>query len=370
MFERSDLAALAAYEGRHPVVSLYLHLDPQLRGTPEAYRARLKSLLKQGNGHAPQADIEAIERFFDKDFDWTGRGVAVFSSGGDDFWSAHRFAVPLRNHIHVGQKPFIMPLADLLDTYGSYTVAILDQQSLRLYHFHLGEVIATTSIEGEEIRSVKAASGNRQAGHVKGQEPAAHKKEIVRANLKKFADALEAFARHNKAESLILGGTAENTHQFREMLPAAWRDRLQGEISIPLTASEKEVRDRSLEALQAAQRERQEKLVQNIQVAARKSANGAIGLDSTLEALHAGRVQTLALVEGLHAPGFQCTGCGYVSTSRYEEACPFCGGAFRPIQNAAELAVRRVVDQGGKIEFLEENSALAEAGGIGALLRY
>jgi hypothetical protein len=367
MFERSDLAALVAYEGRHPVVSLYLHLDPQLRGTPEAYRARLKGLLKQGNGHAPQHDIEAIERFFEKDFDWTGRGVAVFSSLGDDFWSVHRFAVPLRSHIHVGQKPFIMPLADLLDTYGSYTVAGLDQQSLRLYHFHLGDVVATTRVDGEEIRSVKAASGNRQAGHVKGQEPAAHKKEIVRANLKKFADALEAFARHNKAESLILGGTAENTHLFREMLPAAWRDRLQGELSVPLTASEKEVRDRSLEVLQAAQRERQEKLVQNIQVAARKSANGAIRLTARPSARRQSR---RSLIEGLQAPGFQCTGCGYVSSSRYEAACPFCGSAFRQIQNAAELAVRRVVDQGGKIEFLEEDSALAEAGGIGALLRY
>ncbi len=369
MFERSDLAALAAYQGSHPVVSLYLHLPPHLRGTPEAYRSQLKSLIRRANGQAPEADIQAIERFFERDFDWMGRAVVVLSSQGDGFWSVHRFAVPLRSHIHVGRKPFIMPLADLMDTYGSYTVAVLDQQALCLYHFHLGELVASTRAEGEEIRSVNAASGNRQAGIVKGQEPAAHKKEIVRGNLKRFVDSLEAFARQNKAESLLLGGTDANTNLLKEMLSAAWRERLLGVFPIPLTASEKEVRDRSLEVLQAAQRQRQEKLVQSIEVAAAKEANGAMGLDRTLEALHAGRVQTLALIEGLHVPGYQCTGCGYLSTANVTP-CPFCGGGFSQIQNAAEFAVRRVVDQGGKVEFLEEDSALAKAGGIGALLRY
>lgn len=369
MFERSDLAALAAYQGSHPVVSLYLDLPQQLRVTPEAFRARVKNLLRQANGRAPQTDVEAIERFFEKDFDWTGRGVVVFSSQGDGLWAVHRFAVPLRSHIHIGRKPFIMPLADLMDTYGSYSVAILDQQTLRLYHFHLGELVKSAELQGEEIRSVKAASGNRQAGLVRGQDPEGHKRELVRANFKRFADAFENFARQNRAESLVIGGTDANTSQLREMLHPGWRSRWQGTFNAPLAASEKEVRDRSLDVLQTAQKTRQERLVATIQVAAAKDANGAIGLDSTLAALHAGRVQTLALVEGLEAPGFQCTGCGYLTTVR-ESECPFCGRQLAQISNAAEFAVRQVVDQGGKIEFLEDNSPLAEVGGIAALLRY
>ncbi len=368
MFERSDLERLAAHEGEHPVVSLYLNLPPHLRGTPEAYRARLRTLLRQINGRAPEDDITAVERYFEHDFDWAGQGAAVFSSQADGLWAAYQFAVPLRSHVHVGRKPFIMPLADLIDTYGSYTVAVLDQQSLSLYHFHLGELVKSSQMAGDEVRSVNAPGGNRQAGRTRG-EPTDHKRELVRSNLKKFVDALDTFARQHKAESLLLGGTETNIAQFREMLPPPWRDRLQGGFPISSRASETEVRDRSLEALHAAHKARQEKLVESIRVAAAKAANGTVGMDDTLLALHAGRVQTLALVEGLEVPGYQCNGCGYL-TIHDNGACPYCGNTFRPVENAAEHAVRRVVEQGGGIEFMEEDSQLVEIGGIAALLRY
>jgi peptide subunit release factor 1 (eRF1) len=222
---------------------------------------------------------------------------------------------------------------------------------------------------GDEVRNVNAPGGSRQAGKTRGEPSADHKREQVRGNLKKFADALDAFARQNKAESLMLGGTETNVAQFREMLPSQWSDRLRGMFSIAQRAPEGEVRDRSLEALHAAETAREEKLVEAIRVAAAKSANGAVGMDDTLLALHAGRVQTLALVEGLGVPGFQCNGCGYLATHN-NGTCPYCGSTFREVANAAEHAVRRVVEQGGNVEFLEEESALKGLGGIAALLRY
>jgi peptide subunit release factor 1 (eRF1) len=166
-----------------------------------------------------------------------------------------------------------------------------------------------------------------------------------------------------------LGGTETNIAQFREMIPAQWNEKLRGTFAIAQRAPEGEVRDRSLEALHAAEMAREEKLVEAIRVAAAKSANGAVGMDDTLLALHAGRVQTLALVEGLDVPGFQCNGCGYLATHNHG-ACPYCGSTFREVANAAEHLVRRVVEQGGSVEFLEEDSALKDVGGIAALLRY
>ncbi len=369
MFERTDLETLAAFEGTQPIVSLYLNMPAHLRGTPEAYRARLKSLLRQVNGHAPRPDMEMIERFFDREFDWTGRSAVVFSGQQDNLWKVYQFAVPLRSYIHVGRKPLIAPLADLMDTYGSYIVASLDHQSIRLYHFHLGELVKSEEASGETVRNISASGGNRGAGIVRGQDPMAHKREIVRSNMKLFAGTLDIFSR-GQPTALLLAGPEEAVSQFREVLSASWRSRLQGALALPHNASEKEVRERSLEVLQAAQKARQEKLVETIRTAAAKQANGTVGIEPTLDALHAGRVQALALVEGLEAPGFRCTGCGY-GTTVAAERCQFCGQPLAQVANAAEHAVRQAIEQGATVEFLEEDTPAArQLDGMGALLRY
>jgi peptide chain release factor subunit 1 len=367
MFERRDLEVLAAYKGGHPVVSLYLHLDPHLRGTPDAYRARLKGLLKEATGRAPAEDISAIEAYFEKEFDWSGRSVAVFSSQGGGLWQVERFAVPLPTYIHVGQKPFIMPLADLMDTYGSYSVALVDQQSARMLHFHLGEVVASEKVEGEEVKRLKGGGG-QGAARARGDE-SSHGRETVRSNLKDFAEAVESFCTRHKAEHLLLGGADTTVAQFRGMLSQPWQDRVEGTFSISVQAPEKEVLARSLETLQARHDAHEQELIETIQTLAAKNANGTVGIEGTLEAIYAGRVQTLALLEGLSVPGFRCEGCGYVTSHRVER-CPYCNAQVAPIPNVAEHAVRQVVEQGGQIEFLKPNSRLAELGGMAGLLRY
>ncbi|HQA70005.1 MAG TPA: hypothetical protein PK801_16885, partial [Aggregatilineales bacterium] len=72
---------------------------------------------------------------------------------------------------------------------------------------------------------------------------------------------------------------------------------------------------------------------------AARGGNGVVGVDDTLAAVQEGRVQTLVLVEGALPP---------------EVAGP---------------AIARVLDLGGEIEFVGEESALG-ADQIGALLRY
>ena len=60
MFKRSDLEELAAYKSEHPIVSLYLHLDPRHRDSLDAYRARLNGLLKKAAQKSPQEYVAAI----------------------------------------------------------------------------------------------------------------------------------------------------------------------------------------------------------------------------------------------------------------------------------------------------------------------
>lgn len=341
MFERSDLERLAAYEGKQPVVSLYLNMDPRLRDTRDAYRARLKGLLKQISGRAPAEDIAAIEQYFEREFDWSGRSVAVFSSQEGGLWEVQRFAVPLRSAVHVNTKPFLMPLARLMDSYGSYSVALVDKQAVRMFFFHLGELIHTEKVEGADIRQVKGGGGSGMgASGSRGLDLSRHLREQVRDNLSDFAEAFAAFCARYKVEHILIGGAEENVQAFREALRHPWQERVVGTFPISIRAPEGEVLARSLEVLQAKEREREQKLVEHLFTQASKGAYGVMGLGPTQEAAEAGRVQTLVLVEG----------------------------ALQP--EVADPLIVKVVDYGGEVEFVESDVSPALLDGVGALLRY
>lgn len=338
MFDRSDLEDLAAFSGEHPVVSLYLNLPPHLRRTPEAYRARLKGLLKEIEGRAPADDIEAIESYFEKEFDWLGRSVVVFSGSGDGLWLAHSFAVPMRSTVHVRSKPFLMPLVNAMDTYGSYSVALVDQRSIRMHYFHLGEQVASEKLEGEEIKRLK--SGGGAPGRARGDDLSGYTQETVRGNLKGFADALVLFCKRHKAEHILLGGSEPTLHLFKSFLSQPWQDRVEGMFTVSMHASDSEVLAESLRVMQAKEEAREAALVEHVRTLAAKGAAGVVGLKETQAAIDAGRVQTLLLVEGAVPP------------------------------EVADPAIVKVVDHGGEVEFISNGSPLAAEGGIAALLRY
>jgi peptide subunit release factor 1 (eRF1) len=88
-----------------------------------------------------------------------------------------------------------------------------------------------------------------------------------------------------------------------------------------------------------------------------------------LAAAQEGRLQTLVMSAGQTAPAYRCAQCGYLTTQPLEK-CPFCGGKFEEVSDAVNLIVRRVVEDGGKVEVVPDDETLEQAGGIGGLLRY
>lgn len=340
MFERSDLEELAAFEGTAPVVSLYLNLPPHLRGTPEAYRARLRGLLKEAAGQAPVEDVRAIEAYFEREFDWMGRSAAVFCGQGDGLWRAEQFAVPIRSTIYVGEKPFLMPLAGMMDTYGAYSVALVDQQGVRLFHFHLGEVVEAVETEGEDVKRVKGGGGAAGRSRGRGDDLSGGVSETVRSNLRDAAEALASFCRRHEAEHVLLGGSEPTVQQFKELLGAPWRERVEGVFPIAMRAPEGEVLERSLEVMTARLQAHERELVARVNTLAAAGGNAITGLKATLAAVGQGRVQTLVIVEGA------------------VEA------------EAAGRAVSEALEYGAGVEFVGEDGPQTLEDGIGALLRY
>jgi len=137
---------------------------------------------------------------------------------------------------------------------------------------------------------------------------------------------------------------------------------------MPMTEGHNEVRDRAFFILEQVEAEREAALADAVITAAAKGSNGVVRLGDTLSAVHEGRVQTLVVAHGYRAPGYLCTGCGYITDQPMND-CPFCGARVAEISNAVEAAVAQVLELGARVDIVYEHEGLIQVG-IGALLRY
>ncbi|MFN2304921.1 MAG: hypothetical protein ACK2TV_14415, partial [Anaerolineales bacterium] len=361
MLREADLNELLAFNPGSRMVSLYLNIDP-VDGTAEVYRNHLRNMLKEVD--LPD-DVELIERFFNHEFNRTGRSVVVFSCAKSDWFRAYPLAVPLRNRVRIGERPHVKPLADLLDVYGGYGVALVDKQGARFFYFHLGELREQEGILGESVRRTKRGGGSRspgQGGGVAGETK--YVDEMADRNAKEAADFAANFFAENKVRRVLIGGTDDNVALFRNHLPKAWQSLVVGVFPISMTASHTEVLEKAMDIGLEAERKRDARLVDAVITGASKGSNGVVNLDDTLSAVNEGRVHTLLIQEGLRAPGNRCTGCGYITTQELT-SCPFCGGAIEEIRDAVEMAVRKVMQSGGEVEVLHDDLELSNYGHIG-----
>ncbi len=364
MLTDTDLRELLSYQANGPVLSVYLDTDPA-EGSAEVHKLHLRSLLKEID--LPD-DVFAVTRYFDHEHDWTGYSVAVFSCAADDYFRVYTMAVPVRNRARVMSQPYVKPLADLLDSYGGYGVALVDKQGARLFSFHLGELKEQDGMVGEDIRHTKRGGGSSagRRGGTAGQTD--YVDEVTERNMKDAVEFATQFFTENNVRRVLIGGTDDNIAQFRAQLPKAWQSLVVGTFPMSMTASENDILDRALQIGATAEHRREAHLVETLVTSAAKGRGGVVNLDETLSALRAGRVQTLLIRDGFRAPGARCQGCGFL-TSQILDVCQFCGGKFETIPDAVEEAVRQVMKLGGDVEVLHElpNTSFEN---IGALLRY
>ena len=366
MFTDSDLRELLSYKAKTPVLSVYLNTEPE-RGNADTHRQHLRSLLKEID---LSEDADVVSYYFEQEHDWSGRSVAVFSCKGEEYFKAFSFAVPVRSRIRTGDQPYVKPLANLLDSYGGYGVVLVDKQGARLFDFHLGELREQEGVVGEAVRHTKKGGGSSSPGRRGGAAGRTVKQEeVAERNMRESLDFASQFFREQHVRRILIGGTDENIAQFRSMLPKAWQSLVVGTFPASMTASHMEILEKTMQIGHETELHREAKVVETVITEASKGRSGVVGLDGVLDHVREGRVQTLVIRDGYRQAGYQCQGCGYLTTQTINE-CPFCGNNFSEIPDAVEMAVRRVLQTGGDVEVLQADQEFGGGIDIGGLLRY
>jgi peptide chain release factor subunit 1 len=363
MLTENDLRELVDFNPTAPVLSLYLNSDPT-EGNTDAHKLRARSMIKDIN--LPQ-DVEAINRYLDREYNWSGRGVAIFSCASAGFLRAFPLGVPVRSAVHISDRPSVKILTELLDNYGGYGVVLVDKQGARLFHFHLGALVEQEGMVGEAVKHTKrgaASSVPGRRGGVAGRMQAVD--EQIDRNMKDAADFAVHFFESKHIRRIIIGGTDENVKQFRSFLPKAWQSLVMGSITVSLTANHTEVQTRAIEVGLQAELVKETRLIDTLITETAKAGAAVTGLVGTLEAINQGRVQLLIITEGLRKVGYKAKENGHLAVK------PPAGEAdeFEKFFDVIDLAVNAVMRSGGEVEVIHQSEALEKVGCIGALLRY
>ncbi len=365
MLSENDLRELLDFQSDAPVLSVYLSTDPS-EGNADTHIRRLRSMLKEIN---LTEEIQAVERFFSSQYNWAGRGVAVFSCVPKNFFRAYPLAVPVRNLIHISDRPSVKPLASLMDNYGGYGVVLIDKQGARLFNFHMGDLREQEGVLGEAVKRAKHGVGASTVPGRRGSNVASRSmEEVVDRNMKDSAAFAIHFFEENHIRRILVGGTEENTKLFCSLLPKAWQSLVMGSFPMSMTASHIDVRNRALELGTQAEIEREKRLVERLITQAAKGDGAVTGLEDTLDALNHGRIQALVIGEGFRKNAYRCKSTGWLTTKPEE----VCSGEddVEKVYDVVDYLVNQVMRSGGEVDVVMSSAELEKKGNIGAILRY
>jgi peptide chain release factor subunit 1 len=367
MITQEQLQELLSYESQgKPVLSIYLDTDSTSEPI-DTIKLRVRGMLKEAQLKQVE-EVHAVEQYLDTSYDWSKPGLAMFANHDGTFFRAYPSAISFRNRVRTGPKPYVKPLAHLMDHYAHYGVILVDKVGARFFEYHLGELVVTEGFMGEEVQKVKKGRGSSTVGMRGGQGGGRHEDEVIQRNLRDAAQAAGHFFNNRPIRRLFLGGTAETTGQFKELLPKKLQSCLAGTFPIAMTANEHEVRQNTIELLAKANAEREGKLVEKMVGLHAGGSTAVIGLDDTLQAVSDKRVKTLIISDGYRAPGYIDDGSGFIVANIARS--PLNEQELTEVEDVVDLAVSSTITQGGHVEIISDNPALEQSGRIGAILRY
>lgn len=360
---QAELKALVRLDTQgKPVLSLYLNTDVGQHDKEERKRT-LKRLLEPLA--ADPADVSRVTRFIEREYDWQSLSLVLFASAPLDLWREFRVAVRIPDYACVDTKPNVRLLSDLLDEYEGFAIALIGRDRARFFAMRLGEI-------EEFVHELPKAPGRHKQGGWSAARYQRHIEAHALQNLKQAAQLTSDFVASQDCARLLIAGTRETRAQFRELLPKSLRARIVGEFAMDLNASAQQVAEKVRPLQERLERERELAQVEALQTTASKKRSAAtLGLADTLSALMEKKVYTLIAAPDYAATGAQCSHCGYLAGQALT-TCPLCSNAMQPLDGAVEVAIRRAIELGCRVELVHGAAAtrLKKLGGIGAMLRY
>lgn len=377
---------LAAFEpSGTPFISLYLNSQVNQNGR-EDYPIWLKNEIREHTKDLEEESeelrafnetFERINNFLETEVENSANGIAIFAEVGGDFFQTAQLDTALPENLMVAfDRPHIFPLVRLIEQNPKYCVVWADTNHADIYVFG-GE--NTLNIETDSEAKVEEIQNNvTHRTLVGGWSQARYQRHVENFHLqhaKETVEEVEKLMRSRKIEHLILCGDETGViPMLKDQFSKPIEETIVSTLNLSKYDSEAEIRDATHEAMQLENAVRDKEKVERMFGAAKAAAGlGTMGVEKTLEALSNGQVEELLISADFAAIEYSAKKVKKVlknyapgDDNSSTEELPDTKEAG---QVADELIVR-ALNSAAKIIFIEDESMLKEAGGVGAVLRY
>lgn len=369
-----------------PFVSLYINAKANESGG-EDYKVWLRQELADLNeefdedsveAESLKTDIEKIQQFLESEADEAANGIAVFACiAADDFFETVQLDVPFpNNRLFAFERPHLFPLVRLVEQNPRYAVLWSDTNKADIYVFG-GE--NTINLETETQAKVEEIENQvTQSTKVGGWSQARYQRHIGNFHLqhaKETVEELEKLMRDAKIEYLVLCGDERTIMPIlRPQLSKAVEASVIATLNLSQYASEQEIREKAREVMDAENTQRDTERVQRMYDAAKAAAGlGTMGVEDTLSALSNGQVEELIISSSFNTIKYSPKKLKKILKAYLPGDDNSTGDDLpdvKEIRQVADELIIRALNSSAKIVFIEDESLLKEANGVGAVLRY
>jgi peptide subunit release factor 1 (eRF1) len=339
---REQLDRLAAV-APGSIISLYLDLRPDHNGQrhhvntflKNSFDEQTRSMSSETRG-AFDNTLQRVRQYLSGQDPAFAKAVAIFASTTGDLFETIPLDAPVEQpSMHVGSAPHLYPLARLNDQYPRYAALLVDTNSADLYVFALGvetrhEVVNNEKTRRTQMGGWSQARYQRRAGNFHKH----HMKEVV--------DLLDRVVTQERINHIVVACDEVAKRFLIEQLPKRLADKVVDLVGVDVKSIEHhELLEATLEALRREDARTDAEHVQRMIDAWRAGGLAVAGVEATMRALDMRQVEELLI-------------------------------AARPdrVTGPTDELVAKAQQNSARVRFIEDDSLLADIGGVGAWLRF
>ncbi len=354
-----------------PFISIYLNAEPNEHGRDD-FDVFLKKQLSvhESNFEEDSPELESFKQDAEKISEYAKKvspsadGIAIFASSAADYFQAYEFDVPFEKYeFEVGSRPFIYPLARLVDQNPEFAVVLADSNNARIYLMQRGKILNLEEIENEKYNRSEVGGWSQMRFQ-------RHIDEMRKQHAKEVVEELEKIVRAEDIRQIVLAGNKDVTLPLlREQMNDFLNERIVGEVRIEIDASEDEIMNEAETAIKQHDTLKDKEKIDQLREQDYDEGKGVTGVAETLQALANGQVQELYLTEKIDQMEFDEKEVKKILEAyspEFEDEMP----NEKLLLQIADNMIVKALESAERIRFIEDENLLEEFGGVGALLRY
>ena len=247
------------------VTTCYLNVDggqrPRRVDVLQAFKVLAQNVGVNVDAENPEVrsaldgNVAMIERWLEDQFQRSSiRGVVLVACSRNSWFRRIALPIPVDDQILSGPSPCLSPLHQQLARAPRFALALVDHEKMRVFDFHLGELLEYTALfegvaphrdrqRGWNVSSSPSGTGDAAARwasagtHVDRRDVALSERHLARC--------VAAFTRHLDAhpvDHLVIGGPMPERARFEHHLSSRLSSRVVGYVGVPVNAPIDEIR--------------------------------------------------------------------------------------------------------------------------------